>query len=179
MIVRRKASSERPRAFAWATRFASASGGSSSVIVIGASFNIVRLAGATEMIGSLTPPLALTAFLAVYAPTLQKMSCMSPSPRRPSRSLSRCERCPWAGCPTCSSADHPSRSPLFRWDRRQINWRPDHHMEFFTHDGGMETSASAGGGTHDRAQARRSDSALRSAVRRLNLLSFVQNRSSR
>src|SRR5439155_15426843 len=40
---RRKASSERPRAFAWATRFASASGGSSSVIVILASFNIVPL----------------------------------------------------------------------------------------------------------------------------------------
>src|ERR1017187_6853054 len=43
MMVRRKASRERPRAFAWAARFAPASGGSSSVIVMVASFNIVPL----------------------------------------------------------------------------------------------------------------------------------------
>src|ERR1039458_1882895 len=43
MMARRKASRERPRAFAWATRFAPASGGSSSVIVMAASFNIVPL----------------------------------------------------------------------------------------------------------------------------------------
>jgi hypothetical protein len=131
------------------------------------------------MIGSVSPPLALTAFLAVYAPTLQKGFPAWHHRPADHRDLS-------AGVKDAHGpvAQRAARLIIlvghrFRWDHRQSNCRPDHPMEFSTHDGGMETSARAGGGMRDRAQARRSDSALHSAVRRLNLLSFLQNRSSR